>query len=317
MTALRRVGTFMVCLGAQKAGTSWLANELRRSDAVHMHTKEVHYWDTIRPPYVRWDKMRPAAASPPPRQSLRERVAARLGRSPAPGPRGPTAASMFHADPEDHSGYVARVCHGLGASATLVGDMTPSYALCSAATMREMASVHPNVRFVFLVRDPVDRLWSALRHRHLRGREDGGGGPQDWLLRAYDRALADPLDPDHRRSDYAATLAALDAAVPSDRLFLAFYETMFSQDAFDRLAAFLGIAPHPIEAGRRDYVGVPATATLSPERRARGARSFAATYRAVRERVGGALPEGWADPDRVAPITAQGRPGGPAATMRG
>ena len=45
----------LYCVGAQRAGTSWLDAMFRGHSELHAPIlKEVHYWDAIRPPHARW-----------------------------------------------------------------------------------------------------------------------------------------------------------------------------------------------------------------------------------------------------------------------
>ena len=43
------------------------------------------------------------------------------------------------------------------------GDITPTYGLLSEADVDSMKSVIPNVKIIFLLRDPIDRAWSHMR----------------------------------------------------------------------------------------------------------------------------------------------------------
>ncbi|MEO0720491.1 MAG: hypothetical protein AAFZ06_16685, partial [Pseudomonadota bacterium] len=46
-------GPSFFCIGAQKAGTSWLQAMFDRHPDIHVpFVKEVHYWDTVRAPFA-------------------------------------------------------------------------------------------------------------------------------------------------------------------------------------------------------------------------------------------------------------------------
>lgn len=73
----------MYGIGAQKAGTSWLQSTLENRDGVFLQKpKELHYWDTIRAPYLRHFRLKAQERLrvPDPEAPLRRR----LSRSGAP-----------------------------------------------------------------------------------------------------------------------------------------------------------------------------------------------------------------------------------------
>lgn len=287
------VRALFYCVGAQKAGTSWLADALSRHPDCHVpRRKELHYWTLAAGPvapderarrlrYLRWARRRLAAA-------LLRPSPARL-RSAAWVVRRARDEVATLGDPSVER-YLDRLMAGHRGQ-PVVGEATPDYAVLGRDAFAAMAALHPGARFVFVMRDPVERLWSSVRHRF---RTDVGG--DDALEARIQQAFAAALDPRRRifrMSDYRATIEALDAAVGSERVHYLFYETMRSRPEMDRLGAFLGLGPVAFEAERRRNAGtraglVPDAATL---RRARAALD--PVYRYVADRFAGASPAGW------------------------
>lgn len=280
-------------IGAQKAGTTWLADQIAASPDVYMPIKERHYWDVIRAPYIQWD--RPKRVEP---EGIVDRELASLhvlrarlkhGRL---GERRETARrARFRGPYGDHRTYLATLAIG-NPGRKVVGEVTPAYALCGRRTFAEMAELAPDVRFVFVMRDPVDRLWSGLRHRHRSRIESGEWGERD-LLAAFDALIDDPYDPDFRRSDYARTLEELEAAVPGARILCLFYETLFEEKAMHRLADFLGIAPLRAALGQRSHAGPALGGGPSPALVRRAREALSRTYEAVASRFGDEVPAAW------------------------
>ncbi len=62
------------------------------------------------------------------------------------------------------------------------GDMTPAYCLLTAEAFEAMRRMHPRTQFFFVMRDPVDRLWSAIRMNIRKGYHMSDMG-DDELLR--------------------------------------------------------------------------------------------------------------------------------------
>ena len=255
--------TLVIGIGAQKSGTTWLAEVLRAHPDVHMGAKELHYWDTIRYPYIRWDGMGAFAAQ-------------------APEPR------LFGADPFDHEGYLRVLGHGRDGQG-VCADISPAYALCTAATFVEMTEVHPDVRFVFLMRDPVDRLWSGVRQRlrPVLTRDPGFDG----LGRYFRNACENPHDPDLLRSRYDLTLRNLDRA--GIEACVIFFEDLFTPASVRRIADHVGLADLPADTARVSYGGVRTGEVLDPEARSLARRTLAETYDFVLDRFDGQVPAAW------------------------
>lgn len=147
-----------------------------------------------------------------------------------------------------------------------------------------MLALYPSARLVFIMQDPVDRFWSAVRHR---ARADSTFDPDEGVLRCL-------KDPKHlARSDYRSTLSVLDGVVPADQTLAVFYEDLFAVDddsTLRRITSFLGIDFEPGDRHERAYEGV---SRAMPE--AAGAAvldRLADQYRYAADRFG-TVPERW------------------------
>ncbi len=293
-------------VGAQKAGTSWLFDQLSRHPDVHFEppsdrSKELHYWDSVRSPFTekfavfarqtlaRTDRLRGVAR-------LREVVDPKARRARLRAARYEALLSgLSRADHTAYAAYLALSRHGQ----RVVGDFTPRYALLGSDTYAEMAAIHPNARFIFVMRDPVDRLWSGVRHRH-RSLLRGGRMTVEELHAAFRAAAADPLHPDRQLSDYARTIAALEAGVPRERVLYLFYETMFEPESAAAVFAFLDLAPIALDAGEKVNEGDGAVARPPAADVAIARAALAPVYDFVARRFGG-TPEGWSAPAAAGP----------------
>ena len=280
----------VVCLGigAAKAGTSWLHAQLAAHPDCHFRTiKELHYFDALDGGRLQRELEKHSAEQ--------AAVAARVASA---GNRPSEAQAARLRDRADWIGvlehgaeapdaYLGYLNAGAGA-ARVVGDMTPAYALLSAKRLGAMSRLAADVRMIFLMRDPVERLWSHVRM--IAARRDPSG---KLTGRRCDRILSRVIDGDEdqiaRRSDYAGTLSRLVAAVPPAKVLVQVFEELVSGRGFDRVCDFLGIArrapdPMPIHAG------LPLDMTA--EQREKAARWLAPQYEAA-ERALGRLPEAW------------------------
>ena len=280
-------------LGAQKAGTTWLQSQIERHPGTFFaRPKELHYWDAVRAPFLELYIHRTEARLhlPGPGAGLRARLShiwnpdARRLREAAARYR-----SIYHRQPYDHRPYLDYV--GAGRSnVRLVGDITPSYALLGRETFAEMLDCHPNVRFVFIMRDPVERLWSGIMQRYQ------GALPQAEFERAFREACQSPLHPDRLRSDYPRTLTELEAAVPPACIHYCFFETLFDKTngaaVRQGLAAFVGLPDARLDADERIHSRA-GKAEMSAAARELGRKMLHDVYDAIRSRFGADVPSSW------------------------
>ena len=287
---LRGVDTMLYCIGAQKGGTTWLHAQLQKHRRVHFARKEFHYWDAVRSPFL---ELRAVPLGP--LEPLARRLAGpsgdRLARLHPKLRRAVLGWRMLLSSPLDHDAYT-RFLTLDNPGCRVVGDVTPSYSLLGRRSFADMAALHPNSRFIFIMRDPVDRLWSGVRHRTRAWARDPKGGAQV-ALRAFEDALADPMNADLRRSDYARTITELEAAVPSHRILYLFYETLFSPEQIERLCVFLNIAPFEASFEERTHEGVSYDVRPAADQMARAREILAPSYDFVAARFGEATPDAW------------------------
>ena len=136
--------TFLLGVGAQKAGTSWLHDQLhRRSDADFGFLKEYHIFDALE--LERFANFRPKRPTP-----LKWRTWRR---------------ARFIARPERYFDYFASRLKP--PRIRLTGDITPSYAGLSAESYQRIQKAFAQrgvqTRAVFIMRDPVERFLSQQR----------------------------------------------------------------------------------------------------------------------------------------------------------
>ena len=198
-------------------------------------------------------------------------------------------ASPFGAHIFDHSQYVPSLSFGR-TSQRFIAETSPSYALLRAPTFADMARVHSNVKFIFLMRDPVERLWSSVKHRvRLTLNRDPNF---DGLERLFLEACDNPHDPDLLRSRYDETLRGLDAS--GAQTCTMFYETLFTPESLQAVADFVGVDRLPGRFGSVKNAGAVTKITLSDDARQVARAALSNTYEYVFDRFGDAVPGNWA-----------------------
>lgn len=285
--------TMLFCLGANKAGTSWLYNYLAGHPDCRMPVvKELHYFDARLLKRFGPERRRITAL-----RDERQKALARAAGADAEALEAElaeledwravlgTGVTRGRADQAYRSFLL-----GLGTGgARLVGDITPAYALLPKRLYLLMQSLAAQVRFLYILRDPVDRLWSNIRMNAVR-QVGETAELADEALRQFDVWAEGRETAVTKRSDYAGTLTRLAATIAPANLRVIFYENLFTPAAIARLCDFLGIAAHPARFAKRVHAGVPVT--LDPARQARARAILAPHYDYVRRTMAD-LPPRW------------------------
>lgn len=248
--------TYFFCIGATKAGTSWLHDHLSRHDECYLRSiKELHYFS--RSSTTQFGR------------ALREcedKIALLQAGVDLSG-RGKPDVCRQLADLRDWQdvlqlrevnlpAYRSYLTKGMG-SGHLVGDMTPAYALLPAKTLQDLLAVGSNVRVVYLIRDPLERLWSHVR---MIAKRTAPGRFAEEAIALLDRVTRGDLSGEAKgivaRGKYSAILPKLARVFDPKCLFVQFYEDLMTSEGVARLSAFLGIVPGHADFQKRVHGGV-------------------------------------------------------------
>ncbi len=223
---------FFLGIGAQRSGTTWLAEYCRAHPQIGItFPKEVHYFDVVHCP-----KMCPVS-------NRRERDELERIRQKAPGERSEVdeqllfyfeqRARMF----EDERYYVEFVESFAEPSHRVLGEITPSYSLLPASGFRAIRTLIPQCRFVFVMRDPVERFWSHVRWAQEKQEEHADASER---IASYLKDKQFVL-----RTDYKRTLEELLKAIAEEEICVLFYEHLLDEGKsaleLKRFCSFLGV----------------------------------------------------------------------------
>lgn len=273
--------TFLLGLGAQKCGTTWLYSYLSSSEGTDFgETKEYHIWDALEPGHDEAREHYFIEGGP----GLRERFD--LLRRRVRGLPRPKAAIRreLQASPDAYFDYFARLAKR--SDARLTGDITPGYASLSVETLVRIrdgiASRGVDTRVVYLMRDPVERCISAARHLQRAGLCPDGHDlramPRDEAVRVYART-----GHSSDRSRYDLTLQRIDEVFSPKVTYIGFYETMFSAECVAALSSFCDV-PVRMELVDQKVNAAPDQAKIAPELREELRAHFANVYDYCNER---------------------------------
>lgn len=280
----------MFCVGATKAGTSWLYDYLHGHDECGLGAvKELHYFDSLdlgSADFVlrglEGQATRLTAKSMVATGDAREALLARLADV-------RMLADLIAEGEDNPDGYVAYLTRHVDGK-KLVADLTPAYALLSEERLAQMTELAEDVRVVFIMRDPLDRLWSHVRmnaKRQLKAGQDIAQKSRNLLNRAVKQNKEEGIV---ARGDYPAIVEKLKRAVPEDRLYITFFEELITPEGVQELCDFLGITYQPAMTEKRVHEGVSVTMNDGQKR---AAQDFLAPHYAYVEKTFGPLPERW------------------------
>lgn len=229
--------TVLFCVGATKAGTSWVYRYLSSHPDCHLRSvKELHYFDARDRDDTKWQSGRF-------RRNQRElSVAPITDAQQRKIDDYEELIGLLQNEAEDIPGYLAYLNRGR-VDERVVADVTPAYSLLSVDRFRKMAGIVANTRFIYVLRDPVSRLWSHIRMK-AGNRQGPSGTVQEWANRIFWRMERGRNEGILDRGDYRQVLNNLWSALDPRQLLVLFYEDLFSGATTDKICAFLGIRSH-------------------------------------------------------------------------
>ena len=185
-------------IGAQKSATTWLYRCLKRHPEVYLPpSKEIHYFDGS----DFWKRSK---------RKFRNIVRRRDYKS---------LWWLFKyacVYPKNDAWYRS-LFPGSGYKA--VGDITPAYSALGDEQVQRVKSLMPNARIIFVMRNPVDRVWSAVR----------------WQFGTVQRRPLETLtveeileyvdwEPTVRRTSYLDTMEIWEKYYPRDQILYKYYD---------------------------------------------------------------------------------------------
>ena len=172
------------------------------------------------------------------------------------------------------------------------GESCPQYAFLRSETFAQMHALNANTRFIFVMRDPVARLVSGVKH-NMRMQGEEGLMTEDKLWQHIRNALDAPDDISMLHCRYDDVIEKLEAAVPRENIKYGFFENLFEQAQIDELCDFLGIAREAAKFDIKVNSDTKPSVNLTSSQRAVVATALTGVYAALDAKFGNALPAAW------------------------
>ena len=121
-----------------------------------------------------------------------------------------------------------------------VGEITPAYATLAPPIIADVAQAFPELRLIYLIRNPVDRAWSSALMAMERAELQIDEVSDQWFIDHFESRGS------RARGDYETCIRNWRACYPSDHLQLIRYEQIVSQpfDVYLRCCRHLELEPH-------------------------------------------------------------------------
>jgi len=211
-------GPDFLVIGAQRAGTSWLYRVLRQHPELWLPPlKELHYFDKIGKPSS-WNGQKKS-------RRLRGRFGTSLGL-------GWWDFRYFFGTRNDE--WYAKLFQEGRCRGRVAGEVTPAYAVLSEDRFRRIQQINPRVKLIFIMRDPVERAWSAVNRAAARGRLEGNLSIEAAIEGARKRR-ADSM--------YIDTVSRIESIFPAAQLHYCFFEDLAEKPVIfvSSILKFLGV----------------------------------------------------------------------------
>jgi len=247
-----------LCIGAQKAGTTWLDKNLRRHPKLWLPPmKELQYFSHQHIPSARkWTT-----------RQRQERGTQLLRRY----------ITKTNASEWDYR-YIARVADivagpvsddwygrifSLAAPNQTCGEVTPDYCTLPDEGIRHVLRLSPEAKIIMSLRDPIERCWSHIRMTS-RARD----------VSELDKIVQFARNADQlQRADYPQIIANWRKYVPAERLLVIFMDDIVAEPnaVLDEVCGFLGVkyrdkpfekAADPVHVGTPQEIPPPVLESL-------------------------------------------------------
>lgn len=224
----KRRKVFVLGVGAQKSGTTWLHNYLHRHPRTAMgFSKEYHVFDAL---YI------PACRKMYTRRFERGMAILKSGVIPRTNL---FRYFDFFQNIDNYFDFFQSLANK-DSRTILTGDITPSYAALPVDVLKmirtKLIERGFSVKVVFIMRDPVDRCTSAMRMAFRNRGIKPDKAKEERALRAMYRTESYEI-----RTRYDQTIRNLEAVFAPHEIHYQFYERLFTREAIVDLCKFLEI----------------------------------------------------------------------------
>lgn len=245
-----------LCIGAEKAGTTWLFTNLKKHPEIWIPIKEVHYFDEkeisqslpiifslfsskylIKIPYLhRYINNR--ASIPYFQTHLRHRIKyyqKEFFQKKELNYQSLSQDIKYFFLYRNNNWYKSLFISNQ--KDRIIGDITPAYSILNQESVANIYKIMPNIKIIFIMRNPVQRAWSGVQmHFGIKGKSLTSASKEEFIdhFNSQDSQL---------RSSYLRTLKIWKNYYPEKQFFIGFFEEIerCPEDFLNRICNFLEV----------------------------------------------------------------------------
>lgn len=252
----RRTFPDFLCIGAQKAGTSWLNHHLGRQPQLWLPPiKEIHYFDGYRDGL--WVRMTGRRASYRIARQRAKKCLTNLGKT------GQIELLAWYLRylmlRRSDSWYISLFPH---AGRRIRGEVTPAYAMLDEQTIGHIHTLRPDLKIVYILRDPIQRGWSQFNMNMQKSPGNPTSGTREILEQIGSRRSS--LE---RTGDYIGCLSRWEKYFDRELFHICFFDELAEhpEEFLRDVCLFLGVEREGINypedlarpRNQRPHDGVP------------------------------------------------------------
>ncbi len=242
---MKKVHPTFLGIGAHKAGTSWLYKQLCKHHEIWMPPiKELHFFDRS----LRYPSPNNLATSSP--------IARIFGSKPWERPNviagSRKLANYIRKGNFRNALWWGKYTFGYyneewysklfsqAVSYKVCGDITPAYSMLEKDDVARVKAVNPDIKIIFMIRNPIERAWSAIRSMVYRGVLDISlDSDHEVIMALKDRGLI-------LRGDYERTLDSYLSYFNSQQILVCFYDAIQCDPVglMSGITTFLEVSPY-------------------------------------------------------------------------
>jgi len=212
--------TLLMCIGAQKAGTTWLGKQLQNHPTIFTPPiKEIHHFDSIHRRINHKARNR--------RIVMYKRHIARMANIKFKNDNYFKTTQWlynFCVTQENNDDWYHSLFdfeNNVSNGKTVFIDNTPEYSILDRRGLVHIKRIHPNVKICFLMREPKSRTWSAIKYFSKNN-------PEKSLLESSDKMMQFINEKGNtKRSDYLTILNNVESVFSKGNIIYEFYENIF------------------------------------------------------------------------------------------
>lgn len=284
----RQKKQFILGLGAQRTGSTWLRSQLQTCAEINLgFCKEYHFLDVLFVPQMKSFHSDRGPAD----HGFRYRPSTN-GKLWSPAQKSAMLAA-FVSSPHLYFEYFDKLWRGNPRIST-VGDFTPSYSMLDRSGFEyaraELMKRGFQVKALFIMRDPVERIWSMCHQQsNVQKILDAGKDPaaRKFTLESFTHPDAE------MRTRYERTIQELEQVFEENEIHYDFYERYISEGRYSALLKFMGI--ETITAPKLDQVRNRSLLKdqLQTELASQVAEHYRSTYEFMEARYGSLIRSLW------------------------